>query len=234
MRGDAKTQGKGQAKPRARRVIAVHLVLTLYGHWAVNDPRGSGSSDFFDPKFEPLGPIHFGRKPKHEQPTRRELKDFHEKHEGLLNFPVFWIDEAKRRAIAEAIREVIRSQGYTCYACAVCGNHIHLIIRTHRHDAPTMWDHFAEGIRRRLRLRFPAEIGADHPVISARPYKVFLYDPDEVWDRIEYVEQNPLKENLPPQRRDFVTPYDNFPFHKRADAKAQAGGEPWRKDRPGK
>lgn len=56
-----------------RRVIAVHLVLTLYGHWAVNDPRGSGSSDFIDHKFEPLGAIHFGRAPKSEQPTRRQL-----------------------------------------------------------------------------------------------------------------------------------------------------------------
>jgi hypothetical protein len=31
-----------------------------------------------------------------------------------------------------------------------------------------------------------------------------------------YVEQSPLKEKLPTQRWDFVAPYDNFPFHKRA------------------
>jgi hypothetical protein len=39
---DAKAQATG--KLFRRRVIAVHLVLTLYGHWAVNDPRGSGSN----------------------------------------------------------------------------------------------------------------------------------------------------------------------------------------------
>jgi len=65
-------------------------------------------------------------------------------------------------------------------------------------------------------------------VISARPYKVFLCVSDEVWDRIDYVEQNPLKEHLPAQRWAFVADYDNFPFHKQttsrqiAQAKAQA------------
>jgi hypothetical protein len=106
---------------RTRRVIAVHLVFTLYGHWAVNDPRGSGSTDFLDDKFEPLGPIHQGRKPRHEQPTRDELKAFHAQHEELLNFPVFWIDQAMRLEIAQAIREVIAAQGYTCYRAPSAG-----------------------------------------------------------------------------------------------------------------
>lgn len=199
----------------ARRVIAVHLVLTLYGHWAVNDPRGSGSGDFIDEKFEPLGPIHHGRRPAREQPTRGELKEFHAQHEALLNFPIFWIDDAKRQIIADAIREVIRAHGYTCYACAICGNHIHLIIRTHKHHALTMWANFANGIRERLRLRLPDEISPHHPVISDRPYKVFLYTTGDVRGRIDYVETNPLKEGLPRQEWDFVTSYDNFPFHKK-------------------
>src|SRR3954467_7318361 len=102
MHGVKDGQAKAQAA-RGRRVIAAPLVLTLYGHWGVNDPRGSGSSEFIDLKFEPLGPIHFGRKPRSEQPTREELKAFHAQHEELLNFAVFWIDDAKRREIAQAI-----------------------------------------------------------------------------------------------------------------------------------
>src|SRR5438067_845858 len=172
---EAKAQAINAQATAGRRVIAVHLVLTLYGHWAVNDPRGAGSSDFIDRKFEPLGPIHFGPKPAREQPARKQLKEFHHQHEELLNFPLFWIDEAKAQAIAEAVQEVIRAQGYTCYACAVCGNHLHLVIRTHKDDSLTMWNHFAQTIRQRLRLRFPTEISPNHPVISARPYKVFLY-----------------------------------------------------------
>jgi hypothetical protein len=40
--------------------------------------------------------------------------------------------------------------------------------------------------------------------------------------RIDYVEQNPVKEKLPPQEWAFVVPYDNFPFHKQAAAQADA------------
>src|SRR3954465_12485921 len=101
-----------QAKAtRGRRVIAVHLVLTLYGHWAVNDPRGSGSSDFVDLKFEPLGPIHRGRKPREEQPTREDLKEFHAQHEELLNFAIFWIDDAKRKETAGAVCNCLCAHG---------------------------------------------------------------------------------------------------------------------------
>src|SRR5690348_17166992 len=85
-----------------RSLIAHHLLLTLYGHWPVNDPRSSGSDEFIDLKFAPLGPIHHGRKSDDEQPSRGELREFLHEAQALMNFPVFWIDQAKRQAIAEA------------------------------------------------------------------------------------------------------------------------------------
>lgn len=128
---------------------------------------------------------------------------------------------------------MILANVYTCYACAIVSNHIHLLIRTHKHDSLTIWTHFAEGIRRRLRLRFHSQIAPGHPVISDRPYKVFLYTPPEVWQRINYIQKNPLKENLPAQRWTFVTLYDNFPFHKRQEnAKARAKEIPPETDVP--
>ena len=212
MRKQAEAQAFTQ---RRRSAIAAHLVLTLYGHWAVNDPRGSGSTEFIDRKFAPLGPIYVGRKPEEEQPTREQLRAFHEQHGEMLNFPLLWIDAAGRRESAAAVEQVIGDRGYTCYACAICRNHLHLVIRTHRDKARAMWEHFSEGIRQRLRLRFFEQISANHPVISARPYNVLLNAPDAVWRRIEYAENNPVKEGLPRQRWPFVTPYDNWPFHKR-------------------
>lgn len=196
-----------------RSIIAHHLVLTLYGHWGVNDPRGSGSVESIDPKFAPLGPIHHGRKPPEEQPSREELGAYHREHEELLNFPVFWVDEAKRQATAEAFGEVIRSRKYTCYACAILSNHAHLVIRIHRDRADAMMQHLMDASRLRLRT-FP-DIASDHPVWSAQPYKVFLYTPQDVRTRISYVQKNPREEGLPPQHYDFVKVYDNWPLHKR-------------------
>lgn len=195
-----------------RTAIAAHHILTLYGHWAVNDPRGSGSNEIIDPKFESLGPIHHGRRPEHLQPSRDELRSFHRQHRDLLNHPVFWIDDEMRHEIACAIASVIHEHCYTCYACAICGNHLHLVIRTHKHRALQQWNHFAEGIRQRVRHLLHDRISAQHPVISARPYSVLLFTPDDVRGRVEYVMKNPPKEGLTAQRWDFVTPYDNWPL----------------------
>lgn len=206
----------------ARRIIGHHLILMLYGHWLPNDPRGSGSSELIDEKFVPLGDIHRGHKPEHLQPSREELKAFHAQAEPLLNFPLLWMDEAKRQAAAEALGEVVSGRRYTCWACAVLRNHAHLVIRIHRDDGRTMWDHFASAIADRLRLRFPREISANHPVVSARPYDVYLYTPADVRTRIAYVQRNPLRDGLPPQRYDFVTAYNDWPFHKRRPTKRQS------------
>jgi len=193
-------------------IIAHHLILTLYGHWLPNDLRGSGSDAFYDQKFEALGPIHRGRKPEAMQPTRQELRAFQRNAEPLLNFPKFWIDDAKRQAIGDAFADVIRERKYTVWACAILSNHAHLVVRRHRDDALGMWHAFADGSLSAMR-EFP-DVGADHSVWSTRPYKVFLRTPTEVRGRIAYVEGNPAREGLPTQHFDFVRAHDNWPFHK--------------------
>ena len=57
----------------------------------------------------------------------------------------------------------------------------------------------------------------EHPVWTKNGWKVFLDNPPEVWGRIRYVESNPMKEGLARQEWPFVVPYDNWPFHKRAE-----------------
>lgn len=197
-----------------RQIIAHHLILTLYGHWPPNDLRGSGSSDFHDAKFAPLGSIHHGRRPQDEQPSREALREHLHAAQELMNFPVFWIDDAKRQVIAEAFREVIERIGYTCYGCAILRNHAHLVIRIHRDRHDVMLRKLIDASASRLRLRFPDVLSRHHPVWNARPNARFCYEPHDTRSRITYVEDNPEKEGLPRQHWDFVTPYNNWPFHK--------------------
>src|ERR1700722_1856325 len=184
-----------------KAIIGHHLILTGYGHWLPNDVRGSGSTEVRSEELRDLGEIHLGRKAV--QPPRNELREFHAEAAEKLYHPVLWFDEAKRQAIAEAFAQVIVKQKYTVWACAILRNHAHLCVRRHRDDALTMWTHFATASR-------PA-ISENHPVWSARPYKVFMYEPDDVRSRIQYVENNPIKEGLPAQTYPFVTPYNNWP-----------------------
>ncbi len=194
-------------RTHSRIVIAHHLVLHGYGHWLPNDPRGSGSYEIRQEKLADLGPIHFGR--KEVQPVREELRAFSRAAAPRLDFPLLWFDDAKRQAIGDSISQIVDRQGYTVWACAVLRNHVHLCVRRHRDDAATLWAKFAEGTTAGLRLF--ADLPRAHPVWSERPYKVFLYTPDDVRRVIAYIEHNPVKEGLDPQEWPFVTDYDGWP-----------------------
>lgn len=78
-------------------VKAAHLVLTAYGHWMPNDPRGSGSEEIRKLGLEMLGPIHFGR--KRVQPPRTQLRAFHREAMQILKHEVIWFDEEKRSTL---------------------------------------------------------------------------------------------------------------------------------------
>lgn len=198
---------RGSLRTHQRIIIAHHLILHAYGHWLPNDPRGSGSVELRQGKFADLGPIHTGRKPV--QPPREQPKRFWNKARPRLEYPLLRFDEANRQALGDAFAEVIQRERYTMWACAVLSNHAHLCIRRHRDDGRTMWQKLAAAAQQRLRLF--ADVPANHPIWSERPYVVFLYAPDEVFGRVRYIKGNPTKESLPPQRLPFVVPYDGWP-----------------------
>jgi len=194
-------------------VIGHHLILHGYGFWLPNDPRGSGSQELREEKFADLGPVHFGRKAV--QPPREELKKFWSEARPRLEFPLVWFDDAKRQAIGDAFGEVVVKQRYTVWECAILSNHAHLCIRRHRDDALTMWWSFADASRDKLLLL--GDVCADHPIWSNRPYKVFLYTPEDVWRCIKYIRDNAAKEELPAQHWPFVTPYDGWPHPRKPE-----------------
>ena len=215
---DKPPEGRDMAPPgesprtHSRIVIGHHLVLHGYGQWLPNDPRGSGSAELRQDKFSDLGPIHFGR--KRVQPPRETLQGFYRNANPRLDFQPIWFNSAKRQVIGEAFSRVVRGNRYTVWACAVLSNHAHLCIRRHRDDAGTMWRVLAEASAQALGAF--SDVPKGHPIWSSRPYKVFLYTPEDVRRVIAYIEHNSPREGLAPQRWGFVTPYDGWPHPKEA------------------
>jgi REP element-mobilizing transposase RayT len=110
--------------------------------------------------------------------------------------------------IAQAFKETIALNCYTCYACAIMPDHIHILIRKHKHLAEQMIFNFQESSR--LRLRDLGLRSSDHPVWGGPGWKVFLDHPDDIRRTIGYINDNPLPLRMPRQEWDFVKPYDGW------------------------
>ncbi len=189
-------------------VIAHHLVWTAYGWWLPNDPRGSSSHYIASECIADLGELHQGR--KRIQPAGWEIRAFYEKARELLQFPLLTFDETHRHEIGAAFGSVIEAERYTCYACAVMPDHVHLLIRKHKHIAEEMIERLQHASRARL---VETHRTIDHPVWGGPGWKVFLDHPDEVRRTIAYIEKNPLPLRLPKQQWPFVREYDGWPLH---------------------
>ena len=92
-------------------------------------------------------------------------------------------------------------------------DHIHMVIRKHKHLAEEMIEHFQDASR--IALINAGARPEDHPVWGGPGWKVFLDEPAEVRRTIQYVDDNPIKMRLPRQKWPFVVAYDNWPLHKR-------------------
>ena len=141
-------------------VIAYHLIWTAYGWWLPNDPRGSTSRRVASDVLAELGELHYGR--RKIQPPRRVVREFYDRAGEVLKFALLELSAADVQAVAEGFSDAIARERYTCYACAIMPDHVHVLIRKHKHQAEQMIEVLQSASRLRLStlgLRTP-----DHPV----------------------------------------------------------------------
>ncbi len=190
-------------------VIAYHLIWTAYGYWLPNDPRGSMSKAIASDVIAELGTLHFGR--KKVQPSAREIRDFHNRSQNAIKYSLLDFEIEDFPVVADALSQVIQERRYTCYACAIMPDHVHILIRKHKHQAEEMLENFQ--VVSRLRLRNAGLRTFDHPVWGGPGWKVFLDSPDSIRRTICYIDENPVKRRLPRQCWAFVKEYDGWPLH---------------------
>ena len=193
-------------------VLAHHLIWVAYGWWLPNDPRGSTSHRIASDLNAELGSLHYGR--KKVQPASRDIREFYDRAKQVLKFPPLTLTKPEGEAVARAFADVVREQAYTCYACSVMPDHVHLVIRKHKHLAEQMIANFQKASRQAVHDAAPRD--PDHPVWGGCGWKVFLDSTSDIRRTVRYVENNPLKARLPRQHHPFVTTYDNWPFRERS------------------
>jgi REP element-mobilizing transposase RayT len=146
------------------------------------------------------------------RPAGREGRQFYDLAAAVLQHPLLTFDAAARGEIALAFGQVIEEQRYTCYACAVMPDQVHILIRKHKHQAEEMMHILKETSR--LRLSGTGRYSPNHPIWArGSGWKVFLDHPEEVRRTIGYIERNPLAVGLARQQWPFVKSYDGWPLH---------------------
>ena len=185
-----------------------HLIWTVYGYWLPNDPRGSTSREIRSVEIAKLGELHFGR--RKVQPSGKELNTFRAEAAEVLKYPLLNFSEEEFGAIGESFAEVIRKANYTCYACAIMPDHVHLLIRKHRDQADQMIEKLQDASRLAVLAKAQASRAADHPVWGGPGWKVFLRSREAMERTVRYIENNPVKIGRPLQHWKFVRPYDGW------------------------
>jgi REP element-mobilizing transposase RayT len=187
-------------------VVAYHLIWTLYGWWLPNDPRDSSSHEIRVDRIAGLGDIHYGRKAL--QPLPLVLREFYERARAVLKHELLTLSDDAIGIVADSLGKSIQEARYTCYACTIMPDHVHMLIRRHRDHAEAMIERMQIASRGALveaGLRAP-----EHPVWGGPGWKVFLNTREDIERIIRYIRLNPIKANRPEQQFAFVKSYDGW------------------------
>jgi len=194
-------------------VIGFHVILTAYGFWLPNDPRGSWSD--FVGAWEL---VRFGRATKTDE--RRSLAgELHDRRararaKQVLKYPAVRFTGRQARAIGRGFGDLVNRSALNICACSILPEHTHLVVGQHRFPIEQIANLLKGAATRQLVAEGLHPFGALREKCGRLPHawarglwKVFLGTPADVRRAVRYVEDNPAKEGLPRQRWAFVAPF---------------------------
>jgi REP element-mobilizing transposase RayT len=194
-------------------VIAYHVIFGAYGFWLPNDPRGSWSTEVWAQHLQPFGGATkvdtrqslAGR--QHDRSLRLQAKQ-------SLQYPAVQFTPQQTRVVADGFAQAVADLGLDVFACSIMPDHVHLVTGRYRNDVEYVAGFLKRAATRHLNDGQVHPLQGCHQANGRTPspwvvggWFVYLNSPPEVHGRIWYVEENPLKARLPPQRWEFVRPY---------------------------
>lgn len=199
-------------------VLGYHLILTAYGFWLPNDPRGSWSN--YVRSFE----LYQAGGPATKTNARQSVAGEEHDHAARLRakqalmYPPVVFTGLQALHIAHGFGDHAQHTGLAIHAAAILPDHIHLIIsRASMNDQPI------ENVATRLKSRathhlkqadlhplaqYPKANGTLPSPWARNAWHVFLSSEYAIGRAIQYVNDNPVKAGLKTQHWSFVTPLD--------------------------
>jgi len=193
-------------------VMAYHFIITNYGFWLPNDPRGSWSD------FVRSWEMFLAGGPATKTDVRQSVAG--ERHDRSKRFatkqalvrPEVIFSGLQVKAVGDGFAKFLARSKVTILACSIMPRHTHLVV-----DRPP---YLIEQAANLLKGAATAELSrcGIHPFAnvpyqngklptpwSRKQWACYLNNPTDIWRAIRYVEANPIKDGLPKQHWPFVT-----------------------------
>jgi REP element-mobilizing transposase RayT len=192
-------------------VLAYHIIMTAYGFWLPNDPRGFWSDFVWSWELARYGPA---TKTTERRSLAYEPHDVYLRQEAkcaLLRPPVH-LSGIQARAIARGFADAKAQGSYRILACSILEDHVHAVVGRHaERSIETIAGHLKSRATTFLAREglhpFQDEVGRR----GVRPtpwtesfWQVYLDSAADIERAIKYVENNPVKEEKSRQNWWFV------------------------------
>jgi len=191
-------------------VLAYHTIISAYGFWLPNDPRGSWSEMVRVLELREFGPAT-------KVSTRRSVADVpHDRNTRLaarsaLARPPVRFSGVQARAVAGGFSIAAADNGYAILACAILPDHVHYVVARHARSVERIAAHLKAAASRQLTVEglhpfgdSPLPTGRLAPPWASGAWHVYLNTEAAVRRAIAYVEENPVKAGLRRQQWSFV------------------------------
>lgn len=191
-------------------VRAYHLIITTYGFWLPNDPRGAWSDFVGGWELFRYGPA---TKTDSRRSVARESHDWRKRREAksALKHPAVSFTGEQALAAVKGFAAAAEEHALTIWACAILPEHVHFVIARHADKIEWIGKRLKIAATKSLRAAglHPFESDADEanqvPSAWAKGrWKVFLNTAADILRAIRYVELNPEKEGKRRQQWRFV------------------------------
>ena len=193
-----------------------HVIVTMYGYWLPNDPRGSWSD--FVGRWEL---VQYGRplrallKKSLSDLTPQEVASRNAAQKSLL-YPPVMLSQEQVQSVASGFANLVQKSGCTIWACAIMPQHTHLVIARHTYKVEQIATLLKGSATRQIveDRRHPMQhlvVDSELPSMWARGcWKVYLDSEEAITTAIRYVEQNPIEEGKPKQEWPLVKPLEGL------------------------
>jgi REP element-mobilizing transposase RayT len=194
-------------------VLGYHAIFSCYGFWLPNDPRGSWSNWIASWELFRYGPAtktdarYSVAHVHHDRKKRLEAKE-------ALRYPPVTFNGIQARAIARGFSKACSETSYCILACAIMPDHVHLVVARHERKIEVVVRHLKGFATRQLNeedihplAKYVRDGEAPTPWTKGTGWTTYLDSDEDILGAIRYVENNPVKEGLRPQRWNFVKSY---------------------------